>query len=85
MFEAEAWPIIQQKQALWPYASRDEALRAFEACAGMVQTRSFHMSKTNHMTGVSEEGGGFSCVLMKSSWRLCLRQTDVSPDGALME
>ena len=47
---------MQQQQAMWPYASRSEALEAFETCAGLVQTRSFHMSKTNHMTGVSEDG-----------------------------
>ncbi|KAK9833784.1 hypothetical protein WJX74_005732 [Apatococcus lobatus] len=56
VFEAEAWPVIQQQQGLWPYTSRSEALLAFEACAGLVQTRSFHMSKTNHMTGLSEDG-----------------------------
>ena len=56
VFEAEAWPILQHHPALWPYPSQQEALKAFEDCAGLVQTRSFHMAKINHLKGTSEEG-----------------------------
>lgn len=62
VFEAEAWPVMQQNPTMWPYCSQPEALKAFEACAGMVQTRSFHMAKVNHMKGTSEQGVCRHCI-----------------------
>ncbi len=63
--------MLQQHPALWPYPTRQAALKDFQDCAGMVQTRSFHLAKIDHAKGTSEEGAECAFLMTRHDLEAC--------------